>query len=51
MEIVVALFELVAMTILLAAGICGLCFMGLIVYFGIKSRRDFDKEFEGDEDD
>ena len=49
MEIIVALFEIIGMTIAFAASICGLCFMAAVIYIAYKEREEFEKE--GDEDD
>ena len=49
MEMVVALLEIIGMTIALAASVCGLCFMAAVIYIAYKEREQLEKE--GDEDD
>ena len=51
MEMVVALFEIIGMTIAFAASICGLCFMAAVIYIAYKEREELEKEYKGDADD
>lgn len=48
MEIVVALLEIIAMTIALAFAVCVLCVMGAIIYIVLSEQKSFDKEDEDD---